>query len=200
MARQLLSGPLVIASHNFGKIREIRDLIVPLGLSSISAADLNLVEPKETGKTFQDNAKLKACAAAITSGKPALADDSGLVVPALNGKPGIFSARWGGPKRDFSLAMEKVHLKLGKQQGFAWFTSCLSLAWPDGHCETFTGRVYGNLVWPPVGRLGFGYDPIFQPLGHKKTFGDMMPAIKNAMSHRALAFQALSNECFQNAD
>jgi XTP/dITP diphosphohydrolase len=193
--RKFAPGKLVIASHNAGKVREIEALLGPLGVRPVSAAALGLPEPEETGTTFAANAELKARAAADLSGIPALADDSGLCVEALNLEPGIFSARWAGPDRDFGLAMRLVeeHLaRVGPEAGRdAHFVCALSLCWPDGHVETFEGRVDGTLVWPPRGTQGFGYDPMFQPHGHAETFGEMAPAAKHAMSHRADAFRKL---------
>jgi len=193
--RKLAPGKLVIASHNAGKVREIRELLSRYGIEPVSAASQGLPEPEETGVTFVANAELKARAAADLSGLPALADDSGLCVDALNGDPGIFSARWAGEARDFGLAMRLVneHLdKAGPDAGRdAHFVCALSLCWPDGHIESFEGRVDGTLVWPPRGANGFGYDPMFQPLGHSITFGEMDPAAKHAMSHRADAFAKL---------
>ena len=195
MSRKLAPGKLVIASHNEGKVREIRALLAPHGIEPVSAGSLGLPEPPETGTTFVANAELKAMAAADLSGLPALADDSGLVVEALGGDPGIFSARWAGESKDFGLAMRLVHERLleqGPEAGRdAHFICALSLAWPDGHVESFEGRVDGLLVWPPRGTKGFGYDPIFQPLGHDITFAEMEPEAKHAMSHRADAFAKL---------
>jgi XTP/dITP diphosphohydrolase len=196
-ARRFTSAKLVIASHNKGKVVEIRDLLKPLAVDVISAADLHLAEPEETGSTFVANAELKARAAAGTSGLPALADDSGLAVEALGGEPGIFSARWAGPKRDFRTAMERVERALnGNGNRRAHFIAVLSLCWPDGHCESFEGKVFGKLTWPPRGERGFGYDPIFIPDGHDITFGEMDPAKKHTISHRANAFRQLLEACF----
>jgi len=193
--RKLGPGRLVIASHNPGKVREIAALLGPFGIEPVSAAALGLPEPDETGTSFIANAELKARAAADLSGLPALADDSGLCVEALNGDPGIFSARWAGPAKDFGLAMRLVHQALAKAGADAGrdahFVCALALAWPDGHLESFEGRVDGILVWPPRGDHGFGYDPMFQPLGHDITFGEMDPDAKHAMSHRADAFRKL---------
>ncbi|HWW65030.1 MAG TPA: RdgB/HAM1 family non-canonical purine NTP pyrophosphatase [Sphingomonadaceae bacterium] len=193
--RKLAPGKLVIASHNAGKVREIEALLGPYGITPVSAGALGLPEPEETGTTFAANAELKARAAADLSGLPALADDSGLCVEALNLEPGIFSARWAGPTKDFRLAMRLVeeHLeRAGPEAGRdAHFVCALSLCWPDGHVETFEGRVDGRLVWPPRGDKGFGYDPMFQPLGKAETFGEMDPDAKHAMSHRADAFRKL---------
>jgi XTP/dITP diphosphohydrolase len=185
---------LVIASHNEGKVREIAALLTPYGIDAVSAGKLDLPEPEETGETFAENAGLKAAAAARAAGLPALADDSGLEVNALGGAPGIHSARWGGPERDFGLAMKCVHRELEAaraEDAAANFTCALALAAPDGRCEVFEGRVFGRLVWPPRGTRGFGYDPIFVPNGYKETFGEMEPSLKDAISHRARAFEKL---------
>jgi len=198
--RKLDPGKLVIASHNPGKVREIEALLGPYGIEPVSAGALGLPEPDETGTTFAANAELKARQAADLSGLPALADDSGLCVEALNGDPGIFSARWAGPGKDFRVAMQRVEEALrarGPEAGRdAHFVCALSLAWPDGHVETFEGRVDGTLVWPPRGDRGFGYDPIFQPWHHAVTFGEMDPDAKHAMSHRADAFAKLVKAVF----
>lgn len=196
MSRHLEAGRLVIASHNAGKVREIRDLLGPFGIEPISAGELNLPEPEETGSTFIENARIKALASAEGSGLPALADDSGLCVDGLDGAPGIYSARWAGPSKDFAVAMEKVTKELEargvpQEQRTAHFVCALCLAWPDGHTEAFEGKVHGTLVWPMRGSKGFGYDPIFVPEGHDITFGEMDPAQKHAMSHRARAFEQL---------
>ncbi len=196
MARRLQENRLVIASHNPGKLREIADLVAPYGIEAVSAAALGLAEPEETGRTFRANAELKALAAAKGAGLPALADDSGLVVTALGGAPGIHSARWAGPDRDFTRAMAQVQEELGQSEDrSAYFLCALALAWPDGHVETFEGRVDGILVWPPRGTRGFGYDPVFLPDGENLTFGEMEPARKHAMSHRARAFARLVAAC-----
>ncbi len=196
-ARQFDGGRLVIASHNAGKVREIGELLAPQGVEVVSAGELGLDEPEETGTTFIANAVIKAEAAAKAAGLPALADDSGLAVHALGGEPGIHSARWAGPERDFHLAMRKVEEALdGKADRSAHFACALALCWPDGHCETFEGTVQGTLVWPPRGERGFGYDPVFQPNGHSITFGEMEPEKKHAMSHRADAFRKLVKNCF----
>lgn len=193
--RKLVPGKLVIASHNPGKVREIRDLLGPYGIEPVSAAELDLPEPEETGTTFVANAELKAMQAADLSGLPALADDSGLAVEALNGEPGIFSARWAGESKDFAVAMQLVEDRLAALgpdvSRDAHFVCALSLAWPDGHTETFEGRVDGTLVWPPRGDRGFGYDAMFLPLDSETTFGEMNPAAKHAISHRADAFAQL---------
>ncbi len=187
-----IAGDLVIASHNAGKIREIGELLAPLGVTTRAAGALGLPEPEETADSFAGNALLKARAAAAASGLPALADDSGLAVRALGGEPGIHSARWAGPERDFALAMAKVNRALGDaaDRGAA-FVCALALATPEGAEAVFEGRVEGRLVWPPSGGRGFGYDPIFVPDGHETTFGEMEPAAKHAISHRARAFAKL---------
>jgi len=198
MARPLNSGEqLVIASHNPGKLVEIALLLGPFGVPTIGAAALGLPEPEETGLTFEANAVLKARAAADASGHLALADDSGLVVPALGGAPGIYSARWAGPDRDFARAMARVEEQLrDKPDRRAHFTAALALAWPDGHVEGFEGAVHGTLVWPPRGTRGFGYDPMFLPAGSERSFGEIEPAAKHRISHRALAFAKLIAACF----
>jgi XTP/dITP diphosphohydrolase len=200
MARMFTEPKLVIASHNAGKVREIAALMAPLGVTVVSAAALGLPEPEETGATFVANAELKARASAEGSGLPALADDSGLAVHALGGEPGIHSARWAetGNGRDFDVAMEKVEAALaGKDDRTAHFVCVLALAWPDGHVECFEGRVDGALVWPPRGDQGFGYDPMFRPDGHDLTFGEMGPAVKGPLTHRADAFAKLVAACFR---
>ncbi len=201
-SRKFSGKRLIVASHNPGKVREIGALIAPYGITPVSAGELGLAEPEETGLTFIANAELKAHAAAEASGEPALADDSGLAVDALGGDPGIYSARWAGPQKDFALAMEKVNEGLAgagatqaSERG-AHFVCALSLAWPDGHVESFEGKVSGTLVWPPRGDQGFGYDPIFQATGHDITFGEMAPEAKHAMSHRADAFAQLMAAVF----
>jgi XTP/dITP diphosphohydrolase len=202
MNLRLVQGTrLVVASHNPGKVREILDLVAPHGLSVVSADELQLPEPEETGATFAENARIKAEAAAQGAGLPALSDDSGLEVEALGGAPGIYSARWAGPAKDFSVAMQRVADEV-KQRGDwkepgprANFTAALCLAWPDGEVELFEGKVYGHLVWPPRGTKGFGYDPMFVPDGHALTFGEMEPDAKHAISHRARAFQLFARAC-----
>ena len=202
VTRRLPRGTrLVVASHNGGKVREILDLVAPHGLSVVSAADLGLPEPEETGSTFAENAHLKAAAAARAANLPALSDDSGLEVEALGGAPGIFSARWADRARNFAPAMQRVANAL-KQRG-AWqhegpranFTAVLCLAWPDGEAALFEGKVYGHLVWPPRGSKGFGYDPMFVADGHVLTFGEMEPDAKHAISHRARAFHEFARTC-----
>jgi len=192
--RKLAPGKLVIASHNPGKVREILDMLGPYGIEPVSAAELDLPEPEETGTTFLANAELKALQAADLTGLPALADDSGLCVDALNGDPGIFSARWAGEGKDFKVAMQRVNDALEAAgpdaSRDAHFMCVLALAWPDGHVEWFEGRVDGSLVWPPRGTGGFGYNPIFVPEGSDQTFAEM-PDAKKAISHRARAFDAM---------
>ena len=199
--RRRLSGRIVAATQNSGKLREIRELLAPHGVATVGAAELNLGEPDETGLTFRDNAALKAAAAARASGEPALADDSGLCVEALGGAPGIYSARWAGKSKDFRAAMSRIEAELRAARAPApWrahFISALALAWPDGRIDAFEGRVDGDLVFPPRGIAGFGYDPIFRPDGHARTFGEMTAEEKHgipadgslALSHRARAFQ-----------
>lgn len=197
MARQFDGTKLVIASHNPGKVREIDELLAPFGVEVISAGELGLAEPVEDGLTFIANAEIKARAAAQASGLPALADDSGLAVHALNGDPGIYSARWAGPDKDFKIAMKKVEEALENiDDRSAHFACALTLCWPDGHMESFEGRVHGNMVWPPRGDKGFGYDPTFTADGMDITFAEMDPAAKHAISHRARAFAKLVDSCF----
>ncbi|MGB3718913.1 MAG: RdgB/HAM1 family non-canonical purine NTP pyrophosphatase [Hyphomicrobiaceae bacterium] len=204
MTRRLEKGTrLVVASHNPGKLREIADLVRPYGLDVVSASALNLPEPEETETTFAGNARLKAVAAAKQSGLPALADDSGLEVEALHGEPGIYSARWAGPGKDFGFAMKRVAEELGKIGAWkgdgprANFTCALCIAWPDGEAHIFEGKVFGRLVWPPRGDKGFGYDPMFMPHGETLTFGEMDPAEKHAISHRARAFALFVDACLE---
>lgn len=189
---------LVIASHNAGKVREIAALLAPFRFTVHGAAELGLAEPEETGTTFEANAELKARAAASASGRPALADDSGLCVDGLGGQPGIHSARWAGPERDFTAAMRRVHEALDGQPSAAHFTCALALAWPDGACHVVSGHVHGTLIWPPRGSLGFGYDPMFVAIGHARTFGEIDPATKHRISHRAGAFNQLIATCFRD--
>jgi XTP/dITP diphosphohydrolase len=191
---------LVIASHNPGKIEEIAALLAPFAVAVVSAGGLGIPEPDETGDTFEANAALKARAAAEISGLPALADDSGLAVPALGGAPGIYSARWADAAKDFRAAMERVNRELGDRDRRAVFVAVLALAWPDSqaaHIELFRGEVQGNLIWPPRGDRGFGYDPMFVPAGGTLTFGEMDPAEKHKISHRARAFAKLVEGCLQ---
>ena len=205
--RKLLPGKLVIASHNAGKVREIRALLAPFGIEPVSAGELGLPEPEETGTTFAQNALLKAHASAQGSGLPALADDSGLCVAALGGAPGVYTADWaekqpfeGGPGRDWYMAMGKVEGKLAElgpdADRSAYFICTLALAWPDRHEEVFEGRAHGSLTWPPRGKLGFGYDPVFVPAGRAQTFAELDPSDKHAMSHRADAFKKLVEVAF----
>jgi XTP/dITP diphosphohydrolase len=207
VTRRLLPGPLVLATHNPGKVREIAALLGPHGMEPVAAGDLGLPEPEETEDNFAGNAALKALAAARGSGMAALADDSGLCVDALGGAPGVYTADWaemgvreGGPGRDWYMAMGKVEGRLAQlgpdiSRG-AHFVCTLAVGWPDGHVELFEGRVGGSLVWPPRGTRGFGYDPVFVPTGYRETFGEMDPAEKHAMSHRAVAFEKLVRACF----
>ena len=196
--RRLIPGKLVLASHNAGKLKEIAPLVTPFGVEPISAGALGLPEPEETGDTFIANAALKALAAATATGLPALADDSGLTVVALGGAPGLYSARWAGEAKDFALAMARVEREWrdsGSNDRGAAFVCALALAWPDGHVETFEGRIFGELVFPPRGDRGFGYDPIFIPEGRQETFAEIDPAEKHAISHRARAFAQLVAHC-----
>lgn len=204
MARRFTENKLIIASHNPGKVREIGELLEPFGVEVISAGDLGLPEPEETGDTFAANARLKSEAAAKAGGMPALADDSGLAVTALGGAPGIYSARWAGPDKDFMKAMETVEEMLrGSEDRSARFVCALALSWPDGDTEVFEGTVSGEIVWPPRGDKGFGYDPVFVPQrfvgsGRDETFAEIEPAEKHAMSHRANAFRQLVDACFSD--
>jgi XTP/dITP diphosphohydrolase len=198
MARPFTGDRLVIASHNPGKVEEITALLAPFAIDAVSAAALGIAEPEETGDSFEANAALKARAAAEASGLPAIADDSGLVVPALGGAPGIYSARWAGPAKDFRIAMQRVHRELADQDRTARFVAVLALAWPDGGLELFRGEVAGKLVWPPRGERGFGYDPIFVPEGGVATFGEIDPARKHRISHRARAFAKLVGGCLRS--
>jgi XTP/dITP diphosphohydrolase len=207
MHRQI-AGRLVIATHNPGKLAEMRELLAPYGVEAISASELGLAEPEETGDSFQANARIKAEAAARAAQLPAFADDSGLVVDALNGAPGIFSARWAGPAKDFNAAMAQIE-RLLRERGAsapdrrkAHFVSALCVAWPDGHVEEVEARVDGVLVWPPRGTAGFGYDPMFMPDGFARTFGEMtsiekhgLPPLGLGLSHRARAFVKLAETC-----
>ncbi len=195
MARKLDERRIVIASHNSGKVVEIGALLRPYRVEAIAAQALGLPEPEETGDSFEANAALKAHAAAQASRLPALADDSGLVVPALGGAPGIYSARWAGPAKDFAQAMARVERELGGRDRAAVFVAVLALAWPDSHLESFRGEVAGRLVWPPRGNRGFGYDPMFVPQGGSLTFGELDPAEKHRISHRARAFAKLVEAC-----
>jgi XTP/dITP diphosphohydrolase len=197
MARRLTPGTrLVIATHNPGKLREIAALIAPHGVSAVSAGELGLPEPEETEPDFVGNARLKARAAAAAAAGPALADDSGFCVAALGGAPGVVSARWAGPGKDFAAAMARVWREAGDAADRrAWFVSALCLAWPDGHADTFFARADGQMVGPPRGSNGFGYDPMFVPAGGTLTYGEMDPGEKHAISHRARAFAQLLAAC-----
>lgn len=199
MPRKLRRGEtLVLASHNKGKLREIEALVAPLGVAVKSVAELGLPEPEEDAPDFAGNARIKALAAARATGLPALSDDSGFCVAALDGAPGVFSARWAGPGKDFAAAMAEVNRKLGDAADRrSWFIAALCLAWPDGHTETFLGRIDGVAVWPPRGDKGFGYDPMFTPAGAALTFGEMDPEAKHAISHRARAFAQVMRSCFE---
>jgi len=207
MARHL-TDLVVIATHNPGKLREMRELLAPYGIATQSAGELELPEPEETGSTFAENARIKAVTAARASGKPAFADDSGLVVDALDGEPGIHSARWAGPDKDFRFAMNKIQSLLIErgaktaERRRGHFVSALCVAWPDGHVEEFEATVDGTVVWPPRGTLGFGYDPLFLPDGQTQTFGEMpseekhgLPPHGRGLSHRARAFLKLADAC-----
>lgn len=200
MARRFTGRRIVVASHNAGKVAEIADLLAPYEILAVSAGTLGLPEPEETGATFEENAAIKALASASAAGEAALSDDSGLAVAALGGEPGIHSARWGGPRRDFALAMRRVEDALPPDAARdAAFVCALALAWPDGHVDIFGGRVAGRLAWPPRGTRGFGYDPIFVPEGGTLTFGEMEPGAKHAISHRADAFGKLAAACLAGA-
>jgi XTP/dITP diphosphohydrolase len=203
-----IAGRLVIATHNPGKLREMRELLSPFGVTAISAGELGLGEPEETGDSFVTNARIKAVAAAKAARLPAFADDSGLAVDALDGAPGIFSARWAGPTRDFTVAMTRIERLLQERgatqpsQRKAHFVSALCVAWPDDHLEEVEARADGMLVWPPRGTAGFGYDPMFMPDGYTRTFGEMtsiekhgMPPLGLGLSHRARAFVKLAEIC-----
>jgi XTP/dITP diphosphohydrolase len=205
-----LGGPLVIATHNPGKLKEMRELLAPYGIATQSAGELGLPEPKESGRSFAENARIKALAAAKATGRPAFADDSGLVVDALGGEPGVHSARWAGPDKDFRVAMNRVQTLLIERgartpaQRRAHFVAALCLAWPDGHVEQFEGRVDGVVAWPPRGEQGFGYDPLFLPDGFDRTFGQMsadekhgLPPKGQGLSHRARAFMKLADACLR---
>lgn len=210
MSHRQLTGSVVIATHNPGKLAEMRDLLAPYNITATSAAELSLAEPDETGKTFAANARIKAMAAAKATGHAAFADDSGLCVDALGGDPGIYSARWAGPDKDFRGAMNQIQTLLvekgatSPEQRRAHFIAALCLAWPDGHVEEFEGRADGVIVWPPRGTAGFGYDPLFLPDGHERTFGEMtadekhgLPPKGMGLSHRARAFVMLAAACLR---
>jgi XTP/dITP diphosphohydrolase len=209
--QRLLTGKVVIATHNQGKLREMRELMAPYGIALISAGELDLPEPEENGHMFAENAAIKAVAAAKASGLPALADDSGVCIDALDGAPGLFSANWAGPGKDFKPALARVQRELARrgattpEQRKAHFVSALVIAWPDGHQELFEGRVFGTIVDEPRGLSGFGYDPLFQPSGYAKTFGEMSAEEKHGipqdgspgLSHRARAFHVLAAACLR---
>jgi len=200
--RSLRGAKLVVASHNRGKLKEIAELLSPYGVDTVMASDLGLPEPEETETTFEGNARLKAEHAAKASGLVAISDDSGLCVDSLHGDPGIYSARWAGPSKDFGLAMRNIEEKLqalgatAPERRKAHFISALSVAWPDGETRCYEGRVDGTLVWPPRGKNGFGYDPMFLPEDRALTFGEMEPEAKHAISHRARAFEKLVDDLF----
>jgi XTP/dITP diphosphohydrolase len=211
-AHRRITGRLVIATHNPGKLVEMRDLLSVYGVEAVSAGELGLPEPDETGTTFRSNARIKAEAAARAANMPAFADDSGLAVDALGGDPGIYSARWAGPDKDFRAAMNKIQSLLvergakAPEQRRGHFVSALCVAWPDGHVEEFEATVDGTIVWPPRGTLGFGYDPLFKPDGHDRTFGEMpseekhgLPPHGRGLSHRARAFLKLAEACLSQA-
>jgi XTP/dITP diphosphohydrolase len=208
LAHRPISGELVIATHNPGKLAELRELLAPYGITAASAGELGLDEPAETGASFRENARIKATAAAAAAQRPAFADDSGLAVDALGGAPGIHSARWAGETKDFAAAMRRIETELGARgaahpgERKAHFVCALCVAWPDGHVEEFEARIDGTLVWPPRGEKGFGYDPIFLPDGHARTFGEMtsdekhgLPPLGSGLSHRARAFRQLAEAC-----
>jgi XTP/dITP diphosphohydrolase len=208
MPHRPITGRLVIATHNPGKLAEMRDLLAIYGVDAISAGELGLPEPEETGATFAANARIKAMAAAKAANMPAFADDSGITVDTLDGQPGIYSARWAGPAKDFQAAMNKIHTMLvergakSQERRRGRFISALCVAWPDGHVEEFEATVSGTVVWPPRGNLGFGYDPIFLPDGQTRTFGEMsaeekhgLPPRGRGLSHRARAFLKLAEAC-----
>jgi XTP/dITP diphosphohydrolase len=198
MPRPFTGDRLVIASHNQGKVEEISALLAPFAIDAVSAGALSIPEPEETGDSFEANAALKARAAAEASGLPALADDSGLVVPALGGAPGIYSARWAGPAKDFGAAMARVDRELVNRDRSAIFVAVLALAWPDGGIELFRGEVAGRLVWPPRGEHGFGYDPMFIPESGAASFGEMEPSQRIRANHRARAFAKFVDGCLRD--
>jgi XTP/dITP diphosphohydrolase len=207
-AHRQITGRLVIATHNPGKLAEMRELLMPYGIDAVAAGELGLTEPDESGTSFRANARIKATAAAKAAQLPAFADDSGLAVAALGGEPGIYSARWAGPEKNFQHAMQTIEDKLRERaavapsQRRAHFVSALCVAWPDGHVEEFEATVDGTLIWPPRGEQGFGYDPMFLPDGHARTFGEMpsdekhgLPPRGKGLSHRARAFVKLAEAC-----
>lgn len=203
--RHFAPGRLVVATHNAGKLMEILQLLGPYGVDPVAAGDLGLPEPEENGPTFIANAEIKARAAATATNLPALADDSGIVIESLDGAPGIYTARWAGPRRDFALAMRKTEDELAARgHGIdnpqahrrAHFVCAFVLCWPDGHTEAVEGSVAGRVTWPPRGTHGFGYDPIFIPDGYSRTFGEMLPQAKQPLTHRTQAFDKLVARCF----
>lgn len=198
MGRKLPPGTrLVLASHNQGKLAELTGLLRPYQIEIISAAALGLPEPEETAPDFAGNARIKALAAATATGLPAFSDNSGFCAAALSGAPGVLSARWAGPEKDFAKAMALVHERaVDAEDRRAWFVAALCLAWPDRHSETYVGRADGSMVWPPRGGNGFGYDPMFVPEGGTATFGELPPDAKHAISHRARAFAQVMVSCF----
>ncbi|MFT8808747.1 RdgB/HAM1 family non-canonical purine NTP pyrophosphatase [Gluconobacter sp.] len=198
--RKLSPGSkIVLASHNAGKLREFSTLLAASGITVVSAAELDLPEPEETEETFAGNAAIKALAAAQASGLPALADDSGFCVSALDNRPGVYSARWGGPTKDMQVAMERVHQEMGDTPDHrAFFVAALCLAWPDGETRTVQGECHGTVVWPPRGDHGHGYDPMFVPEGETRTFAEMTEAEKNAVSHRGRALTAFLKDCLND--
>lgn len=198
MGRKIRAGSkLVLASHNQGKLAELTDLLRPFNIAVVSSGALGLPEPDEPAPDFAGNAQIKALAAATATNMPAFSDDSGFCSAALEGAPGPLSARWAGPEKDFAKAMALVHEKAGDSPDRrAWFVAALCLAWPDGHTETYVGRVNGTMVWPPRGTLGFGYDPMFLPEGGSETFGEMASDTKHHVSHRARAFAQVMKSCF----
>ena len=200
MRQRVFEGnKLVIASHNEGKIREIRDLLKPLKIDVLSTKDFTMIEPDENGASFEENALIKSNFVSKQSGLPSLSDDSGICFPDLDNSPGIYSARWAGKNKNFSLAMLKVYhglKKLKKPTNKCFFICSLSLAWPDGYNVTVSGKIDGVFTWPPRGKKGFGYDPIFKPLGHNMTFAEMEPDFKHGISHRSFAFKKLIDLCF----
>lgn len=198
MTRFFKEDVLVLATHNPGKVREISELLRPYNIITKSAADLDLPEPIEDGASFRENAIIKAKFTAKESGMPGLSDDSGLCVHDLNDEPGIYSARWAGSEKNFGLAMKKIweRLKDIPQPWHAHFVCALALAWPDGHTESFEGKIFGEITWPPRGEKGFGYDPIFVPVGETQTFAELDPIFKHSISHRAEAFDMLVRSCF----
>lgn len=199
MRRLSRGSKIVLASHNAGKLREFSTLLAESGITVVSAGELNLPEPEETAVTFVGNSEIKALAAARASGLPALADDSGFCVSALGGQPGVYSARWGGPTKDMTVAMERVHQEMGDTTDHAAsFVAALCLAWPDGETHSIVGECHGQTVWPPRGEHGHGYDPMFVPEGETRTFAEMGESEKNALSHRGRAFALFLKDCVES--